>query len=182
VTEAAPAAKAPASTKPNPTKLSLRVDSMHVRQCGGDFDWTGEVVPVMAPRFDMPNAHGAISADHVFVLVHFKMDILHTKEDDGTKPPIFTCSSTYVVQYNIRAGDPVGEEDLQAFARMNGPYTCYPYWREYLNASLSRAGLPFMSLPPWLGGKMAALPFPAESARAVSDQLATSASSPIKLG
>lgn len=93
------------------------------------------------------------------------MEILHTKgnEEDTSKPAIFRCLADYVVQYDLRGTEPIAGEDADAFGLVNGPYTCYPYWREQLNANLARAGMPFVNIPTWIGGKMSAIPFSGNS-------------------
>lgn len=67
--------------------------------------------------------------------------------DPATCPDelIARVTATYLLVFKFKDGPRLGESDLAAFAKANGVFSATPYWREYLNNSLSRAGLsPFM--------------------------------------
>ncbi|MCL4197719.1 MAG: hypothetical protein KJZ69_09540 [Phycisphaerales bacterium] len=64
-----------------------------------------------------------------------------TREDEL----IARVTATYLLVFRFKEGPRFGDADLAAFAKANGVFSATPYWREYLNNSLTRAGLsPFM--------------------------------------
>lgn len=60
---------------------------------------------------------------------------------------IATVTATYVVKYAIAEGESPSEADLQAFAKTNGLYNVWPYWREFIANSIVRTGLPSYLAP-----------------------------------
>lgn len=63
--------------------------------------------------------------------------------------PVVKVDASYEVQYRLAKGEPISNEDLQAFGDINGRLNLTPYWREYLHDCLSRAGLPPFLIPPF---------------------------------
>lgn len=53
----------------------------------------------------------------------------------------------YMVRYILSAGPKPSDDELQKFAEVNGRLNITPYWREFLDTSLRRAGLPAIMAP-----------------------------------
>jgi hypothetical protein len=67
---------------------------------------------------------------------------------DTSDPRIFfRVDAKFVVEYTLEAGDAPADQDLAAFAAINGTLNVYPFWREYVASCLARAGLPSILLP-----------------------------------
>jgi hypothetical protein len=53
----------------------------------------------------------------------------------------------YIVRYRLSEGPAPTPEELARFADVNSPLNVVPYWREFLDSSLRRAGLPSAMAP-----------------------------------
>jgi hypothetical protein len=80
--------------------------------------------------------------------------------DLGKKLLRFFAEAAFVARYQIEPGPTPSKADLLAFAEMNGQLTLTPYWREFLDASLRRAGLPPIMVPVFRAQTGAATPRP----------------------
>jgi hypothetical protein len=70
--------------------------------------------------------------------------------DFGREAPAglrFRAEAAYVVSYMISAGTAPTREELEAFGQVNVPLNIVPYWREFLDSSLRRAGMPPVMAP-----------------------------------
>lgn len=88
--------------------------------------------------------------DGVFaVQVDFKFTV---HPDDEKKPKSFSNASIAVgvifeLTYRVPSNMSAPEEDLAEFARVNSVFNAWPYFREFVHASLARMGLPPFILP-----------------------------------
>jgi len=64
--------------------------------------------------------------------------------DNGNR--IFV-DAAYVILYALTPGPTPSDAELQKFAEVNGRLNATPYWREFLDTSLRRAGLPPIMAP-----------------------------------
>lgn len=53
----------------------------------------------------------------------------------------------YIARYVLSAGPKPSDAEIQKFAEINGRLNLTPYWREFLDSSLRRAGLPPVLAP-----------------------------------
>ena len=51
------------------------------------------------------------------------------------------------LSYGIPADEEFSSEELKAFADINAVFNAWPYWREWVQASLSRMGMPVLTVP-----------------------------------
>lgn len=54
---------------------------------------------------------------------------------------------SFELTYRIPENMSTSDEELTEFARVNGIFNAWPYWREFVHASLARMGLPPLILP-----------------------------------
>jgi hypothetical protein len=67
---------------------------------------------------------------------------------DGDQPDyVARIVGTYLIGYEIEAGAEPTESQLAEFARGNGLFNVWPFWREYVATSLLRSGLPSLLVP-----------------------------------
>lgn len=59
----------------------------------------------------------------------------------------FRAEAAYVVSYIISGGTAPTRGELDAFGQVNVPLNIVPYWREFLDSSLRRAGMPPVLAP-----------------------------------
>jgi len=55
--------------------------------------------------------------------------------------------AAFAIQYSLSDGPVPKQADLKMFAEVNGRLNANPYWREFLDSSLRRAGLPSVLAP-----------------------------------
>lgn len=65
--------------------------------------------------------------------------------EDGKE--IFRLESAFEVKYSLTDTEGLEPANFDAFSRMNGVYNLWPYWREYVQSTLPRMGLPPLTLP-----------------------------------
>jgi hypothetical protein len=66
---------------------------------------------------------------------------------DEESPDVFRVEASFGLDYTLTDDEPAGEEEVAAFAKLNGIYNAWPYWREYVQSTASRMGLPALVLP-----------------------------------
>ena len=83
------------------------------------------------------------------VLVAFVLD---GKSDDEDRRSVFRIQAAFSLEYTIMGESLPADEQLSAFAKVNGTYNTWPYWREYVQTTAVRMGLPTVVLPVLLAG------------------------------
>ncbi len=72
---------------------------------------------------------------------------LAAAERGATKQPIFQIVSVFLLEYQLADGFRPTPEELKAFVSANGLFHCWPYWRELVQNTTTRMGLPPVTLP-----------------------------------
>lgn len=123
---------------------SVRLDG--VRQTRGSF--LVEVLPDPAPpppadlgsRFAFEKS---VAGEFLVSRVSFTLQV----QQAGT-PPLHRVSVTGTIELFYKMAATFTEEELDSFAKINGIYHAWPYWREFVQSSTARAGLPGLTLHP----------------------------------
>jgi hypothetical protein len=76
-------------------------------------------------------------------------------EDDPGESTV-RVQAVFDVVYDISDAEDPATESVDAFARINSLYNAWPYWREFVQSSVQRMGLPTLMVP-LLTGPMAAI-------------------------
>ena len=79
-------------------------------------------------------------ANTLFVLPSFNLDVLHRSES-GTDS-VLSVSATFVLVYSLDSFEGISQRDLEAFSVTNGVFNAWPYWREFVQSTTSRMGMP----------------------------------------
>lgn len=64
---------------------------------------------------------------------------------EGSAP--YELLARFRVVYNLSPGERPHPDDLEQFVYWNAVFNAYPYWREFVSSTLSRAGLPQFAVP-----------------------------------
>ena len=80
------------------------------------------------------------------VIVIVKFDFAAFTENNTQKPAI-TISASFLLVYEIANFDGLTQEGFKQFADLNGIYNAWPYWREFVQNTIVRMGLPSLSIP-----------------------------------
>lgn len=69
------------------------------------------------------------------------------KPDEPEADAALEVEATFVLQYSLSRAEGVTSEDLTAFGLINGVYNAWPYWREFVQNTTARMGLPTITAP-----------------------------------
>jgi preprotein translocase subunit SecB len=78
------------------------------------------------------------------VLPHFTLVAKSRVDADDEQLRI---EALFVLQYEIDSFQGLQKSNIEAFGELNGLYNVWPYWREYVQATTVRMGLPALTIP-----------------------------------
>lgn len=81
--------------------------------------------------------------NRLFILETFTLKALPRKKKEAT----VSIEATFLLTYEVKGSETLDPAHAEAFARINGIYNAWPYWREYVQSVTSRMGLPGLTLP-----------------------------------
>ncbi|HWB08381.1 MAG TPA: hypothetical protein VG826_04120 [Pirellulales bacterium] len=81
------------------------------------------------------------------VLVQFMLGASPSDVPDENADACFRLEAAFSLRYEMSGDEPCDDDQLKAFARMNGIYNAWPYWREYVQSTVSRMGLAPVTVP-----------------------------------
>lgn len=81
-----------------------------------------------------------------YVIVIAKFNFEAFRENKNQKPVIIIVSS-FLLAYKIEDFSGLTQKGFEQFANLNGIYNAWPYWREFVQNTIVRMGLPSLSIP-----------------------------------
>ena len=78
------------------------------------------------------------------VVVNFHLRAFH--EEDARRP-VLTIEVSFVLAYELPSFDGLTQEGFDQFADFNGVFNAWPYWREFVQNTVARMGLPPLTVP-----------------------------------
>jgi hypothetical protein len=87
----------------------------------------------------------AIDAEEKRIVVtpSFRLDV----RKEGLQAPTLSIQAKFVISYSLDKLDDLNQEHVEAFAGTNGVYNAWPYWREFVQNTIARMGLPPLTIP-----------------------------------
>ncbi|WP_417014304.1 hypothetical protein [Alistipes sp.] len=84
-------------------------------------------------------------SDYVYFFASFKMtgEVAASTE----KEKLFSCSAKYKISYSKPSDMVITKDFFEIFKEINLPQFIWPYFREYIQNMISRAGMPPLVLP-----------------------------------
>ena len=67
--------------------------------------------------------------------------------EQAQEEPLVSVETSFELQYRLPEGLDVDPDILTTFAETNGVYNAWPYWRESVQSTFARMGLPPVVLP-----------------------------------
>ena len=67
--------------------------------------------------------------------------------EQAPEEPFVSIETSFELQYRLPEGFRVDPDTLTTFAETNGIYNAWPYWREFVQSTFARMGLPPVVLP-----------------------------------
>lgn len=97
-------------------------------------------------------ATGVLNERTVTAEVSFHLAVARAEAESAQ----VTVSATLELIYELSTAADVSDEQVAAFAQLNGVYNAWPYWRELSGNLGQRLGLPFpIVVPLWRAGQAA---------------------------
>jgi len=79
-----------------------------------------------------------------WVLVKIKTQLIQREPKKGTA--VFV-NVAFEIKYGLPKELEVSQEQLNTFAKFNGVFNAWPYWREFVQSMVARMNLPTLTLP-----------------------------------
>ncbi|MBW8041459.1 MAG: hypothetical protein FVQ85_15880 [Planctomycetes bacterium] len=67
--------------------------------------------------------------------------------ESRTRKPVILIDASFLLAYKIENFEGLTQEGFEQFANLNGIYNAWPYWREFVQNTVTRMGLPSLSIP-----------------------------------
>jgi len=83
--------------------------------------------------------------DGTFFVVTFIDAQLAPKEEE--KNPVVTIKAGFEIRYKLPGDFAASRSEITSFAKTNGVYNAWPYWRELIQNTFARMNLPPVVLP-----------------------------------
>ena len=81
----------------------------------------------------------------ILVFPTFKMEARLEKSKDSS--PNIVIEAEFLLIYEIKNLEGIKKDNIEAFGRINGIYNAWPYWREFVQDTIARMGLPRLTVP-----------------------------------
>ena len=128
--------------------VSERVEIEAIRQVEGQFKLK-EFGVIASPEVELMirgNATHDPVLDRVRASVQFNLRArLQVETDAGND--LFTITAAYLLLYKLESSEGLSQEHYDAFGRLNGLFNAWPYWREFVQTTTARMGLPSITIP-----------------------------------
>jgi preprotein translocase subunit SecB len=67
--------------------------------------------------------------------------------ESKTQKPVILIDASFLLAYKIENFEGLTQKGFEQFANLNGIYNAWPYWREFVQNTVTRMGLPSLSIP-----------------------------------
>ena len=137
--------------------LSEIVNLETVHQLGGAFEAAQPPEDRMSLNVNIGATETHIEDEVLAVRVPFRLTVVRGSDmpsdpepDDGDSSPtvLLSVDAAFMLTYSMATGDEeIDESAVTAFASTNAVFNAWPYWREYVGTSISRATYPHLVVP-----------------------------------
>jgi hypothetical protein len=102
---------------------------------------------VTTPKLNRVSHTAKVKRDEgLQVFVHFAFQMADDTEDSRADPPV-AITAVYCLAYNVEGVDALSDDQIEAFGKVNGIYNAWTFWRELVYTTLSRMGMPPVTMP-----------------------------------
>ena len=81
---------------------------------------------------------------HILVIVSFELNSFSIGKPDKQ---IIGIKSEFLLFYTISGFEGLTDKGIQEFGNLNGVFNAWPYWREFVQNTIARMGLPPLTIP-----------------------------------
>ncbi len=89
----------------------------------------------------------SVDVENQLLLVTPEFYLAANKTTEVERLHSLAIEASFALQYQLASLEGLTEEQFKAFAMTNGIYNAWPYWREYVQSTTSRMGLPPIVVP-----------------------------------
>jgi hypothetical protein len=89
------------------------------------------------------------------ILVNTRLAVCAKSNGDTPDNMRLRITADFSLDYTVKSLDGISDDVLNAFGKVNGIHNVWPYWREYVQSTVGRLGLPPLVLPILTGSKIA---------------------------
>lgn len=107
--------------------------------------WEGKA-PALRRMGHTANTKRSSSGDSIIASVEMYFEMAEDTDESKDEPPLIICA-TFDLNYRVENLRQFSDEQVQAFGTVNGAYNAWPFWRELVYTTLSRMGVPPVTLP-----------------------------------
>jgi preprotein translocase subunit SecB len=72
---------------------------------------------------------------------------LIAKYAEAAGEELLRIEAAFVLRYRIPSFEGIGDKNIEAFGKLNGLFNAWPYWREFVQSTTVRMGLPALTVP-----------------------------------
>lgn len=73
--------------------------------------------------------------------------VLSAKYDEADDEELLRIEAQFVLRYRVPSFEGLKKANIAAFGELNGLYNAWPYWREFVQSTTVRMGLPPLTVP-----------------------------------
>jgi len=81
---------------------------------------------------------------YIIVIAKFHFEAFAERK---TQKPVILIDASFLLAYKIENFEGLTQKGFEQFANLNGIYNAWPYWREFVQNTIVRMGLPSLSIP-----------------------------------
>jgi preprotein translocase subunit SecB len=126
--------------------VSDRVQLKDVRLAGSRCDQTPEAMS--GKKTYNINHSTEVQVDrksgYIVVIAKFHFEAF---VESKAQQPVILIDASFLLSYKIENFEGLTQKGFEQFAKLNGIYNAWPYWREFIQNTIVRMGLPPLSIP-----------------------------------
>ncbi len=92
------------------------------------------------------NVETQVDKDEKVVCVRLRF-VLSVKYDEADDEELLRIEAQFVLRYSMPSFEGLKKANIAAFGKLNGLYNAWPYWREFVQSTTVRMGLPPLTVP-----------------------------------
>ena len=83
----------------------------------------------------------------ILVFPIFKLESKRKKKGKSKESIEIIIEAEFMLTYKVKDLKELSDEGILAFAKTNGIFNAWPYWREYVQSTIARLGIPNYTVP-----------------------------------
>ena len=123
----------------------VQIRSLHLVEMAGKRELLDKELPTELSFTVTTEATADQDKGEIFVAVKF--ELVGAYSNHPAKAPGLQIRAVFHLLYGIKSFDGLTKGHIDAFGDLNGVYNAWPFWREYVQSTTSRMGLPPLTIP-----------------------------------